>query len=335
MLDAWTQWMNNNSSPNGVGWQGGSFNPTFNVQQQGTTPFNRTPAPAVPQLGNLQSNLLQSTMPNTNPLTPPALTSMQQAPQQQVYNPSQVQQGITGYLTGQQQLPQLQPLLDELERKQHLERLALEERLTNRGIGNSTIADQGLSDLSRRQNNEFMNLATNAALQLIPMQVEATEAMRRGDIGARQQQVAELLGSLGAQEQLAGSQFGRQLAARQQGVGELMDALRLQEALEQGQFSRDAGAASLLDTLSQSAFNRNLAGYQQQLDEFLRFADLFNQNRQIDYGQRLGAFNAFSEALGRLNPGQVSPGGEPGPDAIESAIDAMLKFLSVPGVVKP
>jgi hypothetical protein len=98
--------------------------------------------------------------------------------------------------------------------------------------------------------------------------------------------------------------------------------------LNQGAFGREAATAQLQDQLAGTQFDRTQRGRQGDFDEFSRLADLFNQNRQIDYGQRIGAVDAFSNLLGRMPGGQVAGSGQaPGPDAWESGMSALMKFL--------
>jgi len=382
-------------SPYSMGQTG--FAPTSNpYTPQNQTQFN----PYAPNaaLAGLQQAPTQA-MPSASPTSNANLTALASTPTAGVYNTQPTQNAMDAYFSGQQTLPQLQALMDEMERKQGLETSMQEEQMTNRGLGNSTFMDQARADLGSRQRNELMNLATQATMQLLPMQVGLSEQMRQGDMAQRSQQVQELFGALGLQDQLGGSQFGRELATRQQGFNELMGAMGLEEQLEQGEFgrnaaiaqlrenlmqgqfgreatqaqlldqfkqsqfgrdlsstqlqdalkqsqfgrqlqqtqlndqlrqsgfAREAAAAQLQDALTQSQFDRQRAGYGQQFDEFARMADLYNQNRQIDYNQRLGGFNAFSQALGRLSPAAVNPGQAPGPEPWESGLNALLTYL--------
>jgi hypothetical protein len=108
---------------------------------------------------------------------------------------------MNSYFQGGQQLPQIQSMMDEMKRQQALESSQLEEQMTNRGLGNSTLFDTNRADLGARQRNEQMNLATNATMQLLPMQVQLAEQMRAGDMSQRGQQTNELMSALGLQEQ--------------------------------------------------------------------------------------------------------------------------------------
>lgn len=374
----------NINNPGGIGgdvngsgqmYAGGSSN--FNEGTGGGPGFDGASGGPTPTGGGLP--------PAPNPYQPNqqnmGLTQMSNAPNQSIYNTGGVQNDMNSYFQGGQQLPQIQSMMEEMQRQQQLEGQNLQEQMTNRGLGNSTLNDTAVQDLGARQRNEQMNLATNATMQLLPMQVQLAEQMRQGDMAQRGQQTQEMFGALGLQDQLTGSQFGRDLAGRQQGVSELFGSLglgeqltqgqygrgadtarmndqfmqsqfgrdataaqlqdqftnsafgrgqsqaQLNEALTQGQFGRDAATAQLEDQLTGSQFGRDQTGYQNQLNEFMGMADLYNQNRQIDYGQRQGAFDSFSNALGRLNPSPVGAGGEPGPDAWESGLGALMTFL--------
>ncbi len=253
----------------------------FNPTQTGANPYD--PTGAVSNQG--LSNLTNSAMPGqANPYQQQnqSLTQMSNAPNQSIYNTGGVQNDMNSYFQGGQQLPQIQAMMGEMQRQQQLEGQNLQEQMTNRGIGNSTLNDTAVQDLGARQRNEQMNLATNATMQLLPMQVQLAEQMRQGDMSQRGQQTQEMFGALGLQDQLSGSQFGRDLAGRQQGVSELMGALGMGEQLTQGQYGRGSDTARLNESLTQGQYGRE-AGMAQLQDQFT--------NSQLGRGQSIAQLN--------------------------------------------
>ena len=342
-----------------------------------------------------------------------ALTGLQTAPSTGAYDISGIQNTLANAMTGAMTpagtpsvLPQVQPLLDELARQQEVERNYQAEQMTNRGLGSSTISDTARADLQAQQQNQMMNMATNANLQLMPMQAQMMNALQQSGLTQRNQEINELMKSTQMLEGLEQGQYGRDLGTRQQGFNEMTGGLGLREALTQGQFGREAGAAQLEEALAQGQFGREATqaqlgealtqgqfgraagraqlaedltqgqygreagtaqlnealnqgafgrqaaaaqlqdqltgtqfdrtqrGRQGEFDEFSRLADLFNQNRQIDYNERIGAVDAFSNLLGRMPGGQVTGSGEaPGPGGMESMVSALLKFLGTQDIL--
>ena len=284
------------------------------------------------------------------------LNNLTKTPNKSIYNVQGVQNDMNSYFQGGQQLPQIQSMMDEMKRQQALESSQLEEQMTNRGLGNSTLFDTNRADLGARQRNEQMNLATNATMQLLPMQVQLAEQMRAGDMSQRGQQTNELMSALGLQEQLQQGEYGRA-----SDVARLQDALtqsqfgreaqtagledqftdsafardqaisQLQEALAQGQFGRQAGAASLQNQLVNDNFNRDISGRAADFNEYSGMRNFYNQDEMDSFNRRLGAFNAQSDALGRVMPNGVS-GQAPGPDAIESWTSALGTILGNGGL---
>ena len=391
----------------------GTFNPTA-VNQGVFSPTTTAATSATnlapytnPQAGVPALNALGGASNAANVAANTTLTGLQNAPTTGAYDISGIQNTLANVMTGAPTaagtpavLPQVQPLLDELARQQEVERNYQAEQMTNRGLGNSTISDTARSDLQAQQQNQMMNMATNANLQLMPMQAQMMNALQQSGLTQRNQELNELMQSTQMLEGLEQGQYGRDLGARQQAFNEMTGGLGLQEALTQGQYGREAGAAQLEEALAQgqfgreatqaqlgealtqgqfgrdaglaqltedltqgqygrdagtaqlnealnqgafgrqaaaaqlqdqltgSQFDRTQRGRQGEFDEFSRLADLFNQNRQIDYNQRIGAVDAFSNLLGRMPGGQVAGSGQaPGPDAMESTMSALMKFL--------
>ena len=275
-----TQGFNNTSTQT-------AYSPTVTTQQgfsptkTGANPYAATGAVSNQGLNNLQNSAMPG-VPQYNKPGNNSLSMMQNRPTKGVYNTSGVQNDMDNYFNDATQLPQIQSMMEEMQRQQQLEGQNLQEQMTNRGIGNSTLNDTAVQDLGARQRNEQMNLATNATMQLLPMQVQLAEQMRQGDMSQRGQQTQEIFGALGLQDQLSGSQFGRELAGRQQGVSELMGALGMGEQLTQGQYGRGSDTARLNESLTQGQYGRE-AGMAQLQDQFV--------NSQLGRGQSIAQLN--------------------------------------------
>jgi hypothetical protein len=358
----------NSSGDNGVGWAEMNFDSSFdpqagNYQQPsygGYTGNQTAYSPNNQGITNPQA--FNPTQTASNPYAMPNLSqnaqlnNLTKTPNKSIYNVQGVQNDMNSYFQGGQQLPQIQSMMDEMKRQQALESSQLEEQMTNRGLGNSTLFDTNRADLGARQRNEQMNLATNATMQLLPMQVQLAEQMRAGDMSQRGQQTNELMSALGLQESLSQGEYGRA-----SDVARLQDALtqsqfgreaqtagledqftdsafardqaisQLQEALTQGQFGRQAGAASLENQLVNDNFNRDISGRAADFNEYSGMRNFYNQDEMDSFNRRLGAFNAQNDALGRIMPNGVS-GQAPGPDAIESWTSALGTILGNGGL---
>ena len=358
----------NSSGENGVGWAEMNFDSSFdpqagNYQQPsyGGYTGNQT-AYSTNNQGITNPQAFTPTQTAANPYAMPTLSqnaqlqNLTQTPNKSIYNVQGVQNDMNSYFQNGQQLPQIQSMMDEMKRQQALESSQLEEQMTNRGLGSSTIYDTNRADLGARQRNEQMNLATNATMQLLPLQVQLAEQMRAGDMSQRGQQTNELMSALGLQESLSQGEYGRK-----SDVARLQDSLtqsqfgreaqtaglkdqfqdsafardqaisQLQEALAQGQFGRQAGAASLQNQLVNDDFNRDISGRAADFNEYTGMRNFYNQDEMDSFNRRLGAFNAQSDALGRVMPNGVS-GQAPGPDAMESWMSALGTILGNGGL---
>ena len=247
--------------------------------------------------------------PFTNPFTAnQALQGLQQAPTQTAGLQTDLRSGVTGALTGETPLPALAPLMDALQQRQADESQALMDQLGFRGITGSTIADEQRSELARAQNNEMANITTQALSQLLPMQTNVLSQLESGEREGRNQQIGELMQSLGLGEQLQAGGFGRGLAGqqqglaeqaqqfgqglqgRQQGVGELMgavQALQQQQAQEfgQGLAGRQQGVAEQAQTFGQKAGQRG-----EQVSQMLQGLESEEALRQGQFGRDVGAY---------------------------------------------
>ena len=358
----------NSSGENGVGWAEMPFKSSFNALSQdyqqpsygGYTGNQTAYSPNNQGITNPQA--FNPTQTAANPYALPNLSQNAQlnqltrTPNKSIYNVQGVQNDMNSYFQGGQQLPQIQSMMEEMKRLQALESSQLEEQMTNRGLGNSTLFDTNRADLGARQRNEQMNLATNATMQLLPMQVQLAEQMRAGDMSQRGQQTNELMSALGLQESLSQGEYGRasdvarlqdsltqsQFGREAQTAGlkdQFTDSAfardqaisQLQELLAQGQFGRQAGAASLQNQLVNDDFNRNVAGRESNFNEYTGMRNFYNQDEMDAFNRRLGAFNAQSDALGRVMPNGVS-GQAPGPSALESWTSALGTILGNGGL---
>ena len=259
---------------------------------QAGAPAPNMPGGNVPQAGGINAQGMGRAG------APAALRPLQmQQPTAGYLDPSAVQNQLMGAMTGKTQLAQLDPLMDEMNRRQALARDEFKASQAARNVRGSTPADNAMMDFDVNQANQLSNAYNQASNQAMNTQANVLGSLMSGQGAQRSQQVNELLQSLGLGEQLQQGEFGRDFAERQQGqseqaqlYGQQMQERAMQGQEAQQQFQQELQARALAGDEGAREFLQNMQvrqqGVAEQAQGFGQGMNQANQNLMRDLAIR-------------------------------------------------
>jgi hypothetical protein len=252
---------------------------------------------------------------------PPGLAKMMSGPIAGQRDTSQIEQQLLDAISGRSNfsdatpggaisggMPALEPLFANMRQEQARERDNLMQSLITRGVGNSTIADQALTQQGVTQKANMADLATRTMSQIMPMQISALMNLQSNQRAQRAQESGELLAAIGAGEQIRQGATSRDLAQRGQGQseqGQLFGqglAGRQQGQSEQGQlFGQGLAGRQQGQSEQGQLFGQGMQGRQQGVNEILQSLGLGEQLQQGAFGRQATARGiAEQEQQGRF-----------------------------------